>query len=550
MYNIDELIEQFGQYDPKLDLSRYIYPTFDLLSMPVSQPKLNPEILEANKQKIVDILAHNDVQLEKIRATIGPTLTLYEITPAPGSRVAKIKGLQSDLGLYLAAHVKVIGPIPGRGTMGIEIPHEQADVVAMRSVLATEKFQQTSMDLPIALGKTMDNAVYLADLAALPHLLVAGATGQGKSVFLNTLIASLLYKKHPAELKLVLIDINQLEFSPYRKIARHFLAALPDQANPIISEVAQAVDTLNSLCIELDQRYDLLKAASVRNIQEYNRKFINRKLNPNDGHRYLPYIVTVIDEFADLLTAEVPINRLAQLGRPAGIHLVIATQRPSVKIITGSIKANFSSRVAFRVASNIDSRIIIDASGAELLNGQGAMLLGTGTEIVHLQGALIETAEIERLCDFIGHQRGYAGPLLLPEYNTEPAPLLFDPNDRDPFFEDAARLIVLHQQGSTSLIQRKLKLGYNRAGHIIDQLEAAGIVGPFEGSKARDVLFADEYSLEQFLSGSAPEPEIIQPTMVPEPIAEKPATTVPTVIIPEPEPKPKGFWARLFNKNY
>jgi len=533
-------------YDPKLDLSHYHYPILDLLSVPVTQLALTAEVLESNKQKIIDTLAFNDVKIEQIKAIIGPTLTLYEITPAPGSRVAKIKGLQADLGLYLSAPVRVIGPIPGKGTMGIEIPHDKADLVAMRSVLATAKFQETFMDLPVALGKTMDNSVYLVDLATLPHLLIAGATGHGKSVCLNALITSLLYKKHPAELKFVLIDINKLELSPYRKIARHFLAALPGQADPVISTATQAIDTLNALCIELDQRYDLLKDAGLRNIKEYNQKLVNRKLNPNNGHRYLPFIVTVIDEFADLLAGEAPINRLAQLGRPAGIHLVVATQRPSVKVITGSIKANFSSRLAFRVASQIDSRTILDAGGAEQLNGQGDMLLGTGTEIVHLQGAFMETAEVERVCEFIGAQRGYPSPLLLPEFNSEPyANNTFDPNDRDPFFEDCARLIVLHQQGSTSLIQRKLKLGYNRAGRIIDQLEAAGVVGPFEGSKAREVLFADEYSLELFLNGlesnSVPAPPPI--VMVPEPVIEEP------VICSEPEARSRGFWARLFNKN-
>ncbi|OJW17288.1 MAG: hypothetical protein BGO48_06955 [Mucilaginibacter sp. 44-25] len=539
-------------YDPKLDLSNYHYPPLYLLSVPATQLSLTVDVLESNKQKIIDTLAFNDVQIEQIKATIGPTLTLYEITPAAGSRVAKIRGLQADLGLYLAAQVRITGPIPGKGTMGIEIPHDKADLVAMRSVLATAKFQETFMDLPVSLGKTMDNSVYLVDLAAMPHLLIAGATGQGKSVCLNALICSLLYKKHPSELKFVLIDINKLELSPYRKIARHFLAALPDQADPVISNVAQAIDTLNALCIELDKRYDLLKDAGLRNIKEYNQKFINRKLSPQNGHRYLPFIVTVIDEFADLLAGETPINRLAQLGRPAGIHLVIATQRPSVKVITGNIKANFNSRLAFRVASHIDSRTILDAGGAEQLNGQGDMLLGTGTEIVHLQGAFMETAEVERICEFIGAQRGYPSPLLLPEFNSEPyANSTFDPNDRDPFFEDSARLIVLHQQGSASLIQRKLKLGYNRAGRIIDQLEAAGVVGPFEGSKARDVLFADEYSLELFLSGLNPDSTPAPPpvVIVPEPTVEEPVNIIKPIALSGPEVRPKGFWARLFNKN-
>lgn len=529
------------QYDPKLDLASYNYPMLDLLSTSVSRLDITAEKLEATKQKIVDILAHNVVELENIRTTIGPTLTLYEITPSPGVRVAKIKSLQADLDLYLAAHVRVIGPIPGKCTMGIEILHEQADVVAMRSILATEKFQTSMMELPVALGKTMDNFVYLVDLAAIPHLLVAGATGQGKSVFLNTLITSLLYKKHPSELKFVLIDINRLEFGPFKKIARHFLAALPDQREPVISDITQAIDTLTSLCIELDQRYELFKNAGVRNIKEYNQKFVNQKLDYHQGHRHLPYIVTVIDEFAELPGAETPINRLTQLGRPIGLHLVMATQRPSVKVITGSIKANFSTRLAFRVASNIDSRTILDASGAELLNGQGDMLLGTGTEIVHLQGAFIETDEVERICDFIGAQRGYSSPLYLPDYNSEPTPLPSDPDSIDPLFEDCARLIVLHQQGSPSLIHRKLKLGYNRAGGIIGQLEAAGIVGSFEGSKAREVFYQDEYSLEQFLSSRRlhSEPEIVTT----EPVIQPP------VVVPEPVPTPQGFWAKIFNKS-
>lgn len=549
---VDDSLEQSGQFEPSLDLSGYQYPTLDLLSTPVSQLALTAEILEANKQNIIDVLAHNDVELKTIQATIGPTLTLYEITPAPGIRVARIKGLQSDLGLYLAAHVRVIGPNPGKGTMGIEIPHEHAEVVAIRSVLATEEFQKTGMDLPVVLGKTMDNSTYLVDLAALPHLLVAGATGQGKSVFLNTLIASLLYKKHPSELKLVLIDIKQLEFGPFKKIARHFLMALAEQVSPVISEIKQATDTLTSLGLELDQRYELLKNASVKNIKEYNQKIINRKLNPNDGHRYLPYIVAVIDEFADLLGAEASINRLAQLGRPAGLHLIIATQRSSVKVITGSIKANFSARLAFRVASNNDSRTILDASGAELLNGQGDMLLRTGTDIVHLQGAFIATDEVERICDFIGAQRGYPTPSHLPAQNSghyagQPS---FDPVDRDPLFEDCARLIVLHQQGSTSLIQRKLKLGYNRASRIIDQLEVAGVIGPFEGSKPREVLIADEYTLDKFLyeSPAANEPKIIEPKIIPEPIVKSQASSAPSIAPPSRMPKPKGFWARLFNK--
>lgn len=535
MDNSNELLAQFGRFDPRLDLPSYRYPSLDLLKLPTSQIVLTAAVLEANKHKIVETLSLNDIQVGHIKATIGPTLTFYEFAPIPGIRVAKIRGLEADLALHLAAHVRVIGPIAGKGTMGVEVPHDKPDLVAMRTVLATEKFQTTNMELPVALGKTMDNMIYIADLTVLPHLLIGGATGQGKSVFLNALIASLLYKRHPSELKLVLIDISALEFSLFRKISRHFLAALSEQADPVISNVPQAINTLNALCIELDQRYDLMKTAGVRNVREYNQKFICRKLQASEGHRYLSYIVTVIDEFAELMSAEASINRLAQLGRPSGIHLVISTQRPTVKVITGSIKANFSSRLAFRVSSNVDSRNIIDAGGAELLSGQGDMLFRTGTELVHLQGALMETAEVEHLCDFIGTQHGYPAPLLLPELKSEPydQPLVFEAKERDPLFEDCARLIILHQQASASLIQRKLKLGYNRAGRIIDQLEAAGVVSPFKGSKAREVLFTNEYALERFLSDLAPG---IQ------------AGSTPQVNSPDPEAKSKGLWSRLFKR--
>jgi len=552
--DIENLVEQFGAFDPKLDLANYKYPVLDLLAIPVTELSLDAEVLDAQKKTIVDTLLYNNVRLAQIRATIGPTLTLFEITSAPGVRVAKIKNLEADLALYLAAEVRVTGPIPGKGTMGIEVPHPKADKVMMRSLLATKEFLLADMDLPVALGKTMDNEVYITDLAKLPHLLIAGATGQGKSVCLNALLVSLLYKKHPSEVKFVLIDINQLELSLFHRIERHFLAKLPDEVNAVVTDPVRAIDTLNGLCMELDERYELLKNAGVRHIREYNQKFIDRKLEYAGGHRYLPFIVLVIEEFAELLTpgkgVEIAINRLAQLGRPAGIHLVIATQRPS-KVITGTIKANFTSRLAFRVSSNIDSRTILDASGAEMLKGQGDMLLATGTEIIHLQGVFVDTTEVERIAEFIGAQRGYPCAMLLPEYISKEdqlSNLSFDPDNFDPLFEDCARLIVLHQQGSTSLIQRKLKLGYNRAGRIIDQLEAAKVVGPFDGSKAREVLYIDEYSLELFLSGLK---KNSAPVMVPEAIPAHPEL----VNVPKPAPrgklepklKRKGFWGRLFN---
>jgi S-DNA-T family DNA segregation ATPase FtsK/SpoIIIE len=506
----NSLVEQFGTFDPKLDLSSYKYPPLELLENYGSNKiSVNSDELEANKNKIVETLNHYNIEIDKIKATIGPTVTLYEIIPAPGVRISKIKNLEDDIALSLAAlGIRIIAPMPGKGTIGIEVPNQHPEMVSMRSVLATEKFQNTTMDLPIALGKTISNEVFIADLAKMPHLLVAGATGQGKSVGINAILVSLLYKRHPAELKFVLVDPKKVELTLFRKIERHFLAKLPDEADAIITDTKKVVNTLNSLCIEMDQRYDLLKDAQVRNLKEYNAKFINRKLNPNDGHRFMPFIVLVIDEFADLMMTagkevETPIARLAQLARAVGIHLVIATQRPSVNIITGTIKANFPARLAFRVLSKIDSRTILDAGGADQLIGRGDMLLATGSDLIRLQCAFVDTPEVEKIADYIGDQRGYPTALLLPEYVGEgeagSSPKDFDPDDRDPMFEDAARLIVLHQQGSTSLIQRKLKLGYNRAGRIIDQLEAAGIVGPFEGSKARDVLYPDEYSLERHL---------------------------------------------------
>lgn len=503
------LVDQFGTYDPKLDLSSYKYPTLDLLENYGSNKiNVNAEELEANKNKIVETLNHYNIDIDKIKATIGPTVTLYEIIPAPGVRISKIKNLEDDIALSLAAlGIRIIAPMPGKGTIGIEVPNQNPEMVSMRSILATEKFQNTTMDLPIALGKTISNEVFIADLAKMPHLLVAGATGQGKSVGINAILISLLYKRHPAELKFVLVDPKKVELTLYRKIERHFLAKLPDESDAIITDTKKVVNTLNSLCIEMDQRYDLLKDAGVRNLKEYNQKFINRKISDPEKHRYLPFIVLVVDEFADLMMTagkeiEMPIARLAQLARAVGIHLVIATQRPSVNIITGTIKANFPSRLAFRVLSKIDSRTILDSGGADQLIGRGDMLLSTGSDLIRLQCAFVDTPEVEKVSDFIGNQRGYPSAFQLPEYVGEgeaSSAKDFDPEDRDPMFEEAARLIVIHQQGSTSLIQRKLKLGYNRAGRIIDQLEAAGIVGPFEGSKAREVLFSDEYSLEKHL---------------------------------------------------
>jgi S-DNA-T family DNA segregation ATPase FtsK/SpoIIIE len=505
-----ELVEQFGMYDPTLDLSSYKYPTLDLLENYGSNKiAVNADELEANKNKIVETLNHYNIEIDKIKATIGPTVTLYEIIPAPGVRISKIKNLEDDIALSLAAlGIRIIAPMPGKGTIGIEVPNQNPEMVSMRSVLATEKFQNTTMDLPIALGKTISNEVYIADLSKMPHLLVAGATGQGKSVGINAILISLLYKMHPSQLKFVLVDPKKVELTLFRKIERHFLAKLPGEADAIITDTKKVITTLNSLCIEMDNRYDLLKNGHVRNLKEYNQKFVSRKLNPNEGHRFLPFIVLIIDEFADLMMTagkevETPIARIAQLARAVGIHLVIATQRPSVNIITGTIKANFPARLAFRVLSKIDSRTILDSGGADQLIGRGDMLLSTGSDLIRIQCAFVDTPEVERVSEFIGSQRGYPSAWMLPEYideNADSSIKEFDASDRDPMFEEAARMIVLHQQGSTSLIQRKLKLGYNRAGRIIDQLEAAHIVGPFEGSKAREVLIPDEYSLEQFLN--------------------------------------------------
>lgn len=505
----NDLVEQFGEYDPKLDLSGYQYPTLDLLKdYGKGKITINNDELQANKDKIVETLGNYNIEIAKIKATIGPTVTLYEIIPKPGVRISKIKNLEDDIALSLAAlGIRIIAPMPGKGTIGIEVPNSHPEMVSMKSVLATEKFQHTNMDLPIALGKTISNEVYIADLAKMPHLLVAGATGQGKSVGINAILTSLLYKKHPAELKFVLVDPKKVELSLFKKIEKHFLAKLPDEEEAIITDTKKVINTLVSLCKEMDLRYDLLKNAQVRNLKEYNTKFINRRLNPNDGHRFLPFIVLVVDEFADLMMTagkevETPIARLAQLARAVGIHLVIATQRPSVNIITGTIKANFPARLAFRVLSKVDSRTILDTGGADQLIGRGDMLLSTGSDLIRLQCAFVDTPEVDEISNFIGSQRGYPSAFLLPEVHEEGeggGMDSFEMSDRDPLFEDAARLIIMHQQGSTSLIQRKMKLGYNRAGRIMDQLEAAGIVGPSEGSKAREVLFPDEYALEQFL---------------------------------------------------
>lgn len=508
----EDLVKEFGEYDPTLDLSTYKYPPLDLLENYGSSAKIsvNTEELERNKNKIVETLGHYNIDIAKIKATIGPTVTLYEIVPAAGVRISKIKNLEDDIALSLSAlGIRIIAPIPGKGTIGIEVPNQTPEMVAMRSVLASEKYQHAQMDLPIALGKTISNEVFVADLAKMPHLLMAGATGQGKSVGINALLVSLLYKKHPSQIKFVMVDPKKVELTLFRKIERHFLAKLPGDGDAIITDTKKVVHTLNSLCIEMDQRYELLKDAHVRNLKEYNAKFIARKLNPQEGHRYMPFIVLVIDEFADLMMTagkeiETPIARLAQLARAIGIHLVIATQRPSVNVITGTIKANFPARLAFRVSSKIDSRTILDAGGAEQLIGRGDMLLSLGSDLIRLQCAFVDTPEVEKVTDFIGAQRGYASAHLLPEYVDEngegSSSKDMDLSERDALFEDAARLIVMHQQGSTSLIQRKMKLGYNRAGRIIDQLEAFGIVGPFEGSKAREVLIKDEYHLEQHLN--------------------------------------------------
>jgi len=502
------LLQDFGEFDPKLELSKYKFPELKLLR-DYSNENINIDKaeLENNKNRIVETLNNYKIGISSIKATIGPTVTLYEIVPNAGVRISKIKNLEDDIALSLSAlGIRIIAPIPGKGTIGIEVPNKKPSIVSMKSVLSSQKFQDTKMDLPIALGKTISNETYVFDLAKMPHLLMAGATGQGKSVGLNAVLASLLYKKHPAEVKFVLVDPKKVELTLFNKIERHYLAKLPDTEEAIITDTTAVINTLNSLCIEMDNRYDLLKNAFVRNIKEYNTKFVARKLNPENGHRYLPYIVLVIDEFADLIMTagkeiETPIARLAQLARAIGIHLIVATQRPSVNVITGIIKANFPARVAFRVTSKIDSRTILDYQGADQLIGKGDMLISTGNELIRLQCAFIDTPEVEKLTDFIGSQRAYPLAYQLPEYLGEESGTSIDIDiaDRDKLFEEAANLVVTSQQGSASLLQRKLKLGYNRAGRIIDQLEAAGIVGQFEGSKARQVLIPDLISLKQFL---------------------------------------------------
>ncbi len=507
---VNSKAKEFGEYDPTLDLASYRFPPIDLLKdFGDTQKRVSPEELEANKDKILETLANYKIKIASIKATIGPTVTLYEIVPEAGIRISKIKNLEDDIALSLAAlGIRIIAPIPGKGTIGIEVPNQDPEIVSMKSVIASDKFQNSKMELPVVLGKTITNETYVFYLAKMPHLLMAGATGQGKSVGLNAVLTSLLYKKHPSQLKFVLVDPKKVELTLYNKIERHYLAKLPDSEDAIITDNDKVINTLNSLCIEMDQRYELLKNAMVRNIVEYNAKFIARKLNPENGHKYIPYIVLVIDEFADLIMTagkevETPIARLAQLARAIGIHLIIATQRPSANIITGIIKANFPGRLAFRVTSGIDSRTILDSSGADQLIGRGDMLISQGNDLIRLQCAFVDTPEVEAICDFIGEQRGYPEVFTLPEYVGESATGgsgEFDGSDRDALFDDAARMLVTHQQGSASLLQRKMKIGYNRAGRLIDQMEDAGIIGPSEGSKARQVLVTDLNNLEQLLS--------------------------------------------------
>ena len=505
---IKKKLNELGDFDPTLELSSYKMPTIDLLKdYGGSEIKINKDDLEDKKNRIIETLGHYKIGIASISATVGPTITLYEIVPEAGVRISKIKNLEDDIALSLSAEgIRIIAPIPGKGTIGIEVPNKTKNIVSMLEVLSSEKFQNSDMALPIAFGKTISNETYVVDLAKMPHLLMAGATGQGKSVGLNAVLASLLYKKHPSQVKFVLIDPKKVELTLFNKIERHYLAKLPDQEDAIITDTKKVVNTVNSLCIEMDERYELCKTANCRNITEYNKKFISRKLNPNKGHRFLPYIVLVIDEFADLIMTagkeiETPIARLAQLARAIGIHLIVATQRPSVNVITGLIKANFPARVAFRVTSTTDSRTIMDSKGAEQLIGMGDMLISTGSELIRLQCAFIDTPEVEKICEFIGSQRAYPQAHMLPEYEGEGEVVATtaDLNDKDALFDEAARTVVQSQSGSTSLIQRKLRLGYNRAGRIIDQLEAAGVVGPFEGSKARQVLVKDILQLEELL---------------------------------------------------
>ncbi|HIP37072.1 MAG TPA: DNA translocase FtsK [Crocinitomix sp.] len=508
--DIDDKLKEFGEYDPTLDLANYQLPNLELLNDYGGHTlSINKEELEKNKDRIVEVLGHYKIEISKIKATVGPTVTLYEIVPAPGIRISKIKNLADDIALSLAAHgIRIIAPIPGKGTIGIEVPNSKPDMVAMRTMIASEKFQNTDMELPIVMGKTISNETFIFDLAKAPHLLVAGATGQGKSVGLNAILVSILYKKHPAQVKFVMVDPKKVELTLYNKIERHFLAKLPDTDEAIITDTDKVVNTMNSLCIEMDTRYELLKAAHVRNLKEYNTKFIGRKLNPEKGHRFLPYIVVVIDEFADLIMTagkeiEHPIARLAQLARAIGIHLIVATQRPSVNVITGMIKANFPARIAFKVSSGIDSKTILDTTGAEQLIGRGDMLISFGNELIRLQCAFVDTPEVEAVCDFIGEQRAYPTALELPAYVGEADDNglgIDDMEERDALFEEAAQIIVTHQQGSASLLQRKLKIGYNRAGRIVDQMEKLGMLGASRGSKPREVLIPDLVALDQFLA--------------------------------------------------
>ncbi len=501
--------KEIKPYDPILDLRDYKYPSLELLDNHGSEKIVqDPQELENNKNQIINTLKNYDIEIQKISATIGPTVTLYEIIPAAGVRISRIKNLEDDIALSLAAlGIRIIAPIPGKGTIGIEVPNTRKTIVSMKTLLSSEKFLQNKFSLPIAIGKKIDNENFIVDLASMPHLLMAGATGQGKSVGVNAILVSLLYKKHPSQLKFVLVDPKKVELSIYKTIEKHFLAKLPGEEDAIITDTKKVVHTLNALCIEMDNRYDLLKEAGCRNIKEYNEKFAARKLNPEKGHQYLPFIVLVVDEFADLIMTagkeiEMPIARLAQLARAIGIHLIIATQRPSVNIITGTIKANFPARIAFKVSSKIDSRTILDIGGAEQLIGKGDMLISYNGELVRLQCAFVDTPEVDRVAEFIGDQRGYPQAFLLPEYvdEKELEGRDFDINDKDALFEDAARLIVSSQSGSTSLLQRRMKLGYNRAGRLMDQLEAAGIVGPNQGSKTRDVLIKTDADLQQHLN--------------------------------------------------
>ena len=508
----DEAKEQteLDEYDPTLDLSYYKAPTFDLLREDKSSTNtIDINEQEANKQRIINTLENYGIRISSIKATVGPTVTLYEIVPEAGIKISKIKNLEDDIALSLAAlGIRIIAPIPGKGTVGIEVPNRNPQMVPMRPIIASRKFQECDYELPLALGKTITNEIFMVDLCKMPHILVAGATGQGKSVGLNAIITSLLYKKHPSQLKFVMVDPKKVEFSIYSVIERHFLAKLPDSEETIITDTDKVVQTLSSVCVEMDNRYKLLQMARMRNIKEYNAKFISRQLNPENGHRYMPYIVVIIDEFGDLIMTagkevELPIARIAQLARAVGIHMIIATQRPSTNIITGSIKANFPARIAFKVASMIDSRTILDTPGANQLIGKGDMLVSCNGGLTRVQCAFVDTPEVENICQYIGSQQAYPTAYLLPEYvsdNNGANSNAVDLKDRDPFFEEAARLIVANQQGSTSLIQRKFSIGYNRAGRLMDQLEAAGIVGPFEGSKARQVLVADEIQLSQILN--------------------------------------------------